>query len=594
MASPKHAIPVSPILGANENLQADLVRVVLSGYDATAAQGARLAVLHARNAASSLSFAQDLTGLLTNSRLSIHDGTNWGRLRGGIDNAVAVGNLRGAYVGGIVTDPVGVFVNGDVSLLHFDLNGRLLTLATLAGGVGPFAQGDFDSIAGNEATATALWVRSAVTGLDATLVAGARNVPIAARGAVAAQAYTLERLLVDGVVRGDDSATYSAIAARAAVAAQAYTVVRLCTDSILRADDGATYSSLTARAAGAAHSEALMHLLSSSCVYGYDASLGVGVRDVPIGTDLASAISGRLATAFRGLNTDSLTCGIDNTVAAPNNVIRPVEVRPLVTATDISGLYGLVTLGMQYVRDETSGTVVRVGGDVASAVSGVTASARRGPYSMAVNVGIDNTAVAVLRPVEIEGATSASASARESWYSLGVLQSRESGFAAARRGKRFYTTNPVAGTPLTCQTAYVATTPSLMIRVNSANIRAIIRSLSFTIANTPGALVGVMLKLDTTDRYSAAGTQLTPANTNEESATAAVAQVWENPTAAAEGGTQRVLVQDLVSNVAGTKWQLKVEDSVLLGITAATLLLYVWSATTAPQIYHQEDHEEVS
>lgn len=213
---------------------------------------------------------------------------------------------------------------------------------------------------------------------------------------------------------------------------------------------------------------------------------------------------------------------------------------------------------------------------------------------MAVNVGIDNTAVAVLRPVEIEGATSASASARESWYSLGVLQSRESGFAAARRGKRFYTTNPVAGTPLTCQTAYVATTPSLMIRVNSANIRAIIRSLSFTIANTPGALVGVMLKLDTTDRYSAAGTQLTPANTNEESATAAVAQVWENPTAAAEGGTQRVLVQDLVSNVAGTKWQLKVEDSVLLGITAATLLLYVWSATTAPQIYHQEDHEEVS
>jgi len=125
MASPKHAIPVSPILGANENLQADLVRAILSGYDATAAQGARIAVLAAKNANSSPDFDQDLTGLLTNARLAVHDGTNWGRLRGGIDNAVAAGNLRGMYVGGIVTEPADVFVDGDVSLLHFDLQGRL-------------------------------------------------------------------------------------------------------------------------------------------------------------------------------------------------------------------------------------------------------------------------------------------------------------------------------------------------------------------------------------------------------------------------------------------------------------------------------------
>src|SRR3990172_6045507 len=46
--------------------------------------------------------------------------------QGGVDNAVASASPQGAFVGGIVTSPLPVFVTGDVSLLHFNTRGRLL------------------------------------------------------------------------------------------------------------------------------------------------------------------------------------------------------------------------------------------------------------------------------------------------------------------------------------------------------------------------------------------------------------------------------------------------------------------------------------
>ena len=707
MASPKHAIPVSPILGANENLQADLVRAILSGYDATAAQGARIAVLAAKNANSSPDFDQDLTGLLTNARLAVHDGTNWGRLRGGIDNAVAAGNLRGAYVGGVVTDPVGVFANGDVSLLHFDVNGRLLTTAVAVIPPGTFAQGDFDSIAANEAIVTALWVRSAVTGYDASAAVGSRNVPVVARNfdAITDVDADLIGLLTNSRLAfyNGDINKWERLEGRAALAAQPYGLGRILTDSVVRGDDGATYSAVAARAAGAAHSEALIHLLSSACVYGYDASLGVGVRDVPIGTDLASAISGRLATAFRGLNTDSLTCGIDNTVAAPNNVVRPVEARNFDADADVdAALVGLLTSTRNSLYRLQSNTWNRVQGDQVSAISGLAATGIVAAYSASVAFGLDNTAAAVLRPVEArlvnltsipatayglvtlseiyarDVATSipayvasdtpslVSGRATNSLYALytnalvagqdttgaavlrpvearagsvaiadtvirlfsasslyafdgtnqrrlnanfyasvganteeiapglNVYQARADEFAAARRGKRFYGTHQTPGTLITAQTAFVATTPTLMYRINSAAVRAIIRSLDISIANTPGGLVYVTVAIDTADRYDSAGTAITLQNSNEESVTAAVGLHYFNPTANAAGAGTRYLGTWVVPATAGANISLDLADSVLLGPTASTLLVYIWSATTAPQLVHALDLEEVS
>lgn len=51
---------------------------------------------------------------------------DWIRLEGGVDNSPGPATPQVAFVGGVVTDPVDAFVDGDVSGLHFDLGGRLL------------------------------------------------------------------------------------------------------------------------------------------------------------------------------------------------------------------------------------------------------------------------------------------------------------------------------------------------------------------------------------------------------------------------------------------------------------------------------------
>lgn len=472
----------------------------------------------------------------------IHNGAGWIRAQGGVDNVAAGGANQGAFVAGIARTALPVYADGDVALPTFDLTGRLQVNAE------GILDTDDDSIAAAQETSLVIPLNYAFT--------GAAWQRIQARGAVADQAYTINRLLTDSVVRGDDATDYPVIAARAAVADQAYTLVRLLTDSVVRGDDGTDYPAIAARASGAAHSEALIHLLSSSCVYGYDATLGVGARDVPIGTDLASAISGRLATAFRGLNTDSLMCGIDNTVAAPNNVLRPVEARALSGYEGAaSTLLGLLTMSQMAALDGSNGFVYRI-------------------LSQTGN--------------------SPSAGVNENSRGLFVLQARESGFAAARRGRRFYATHQTPGTLVTGQTAFVTTTPTYMYRINVATIRAIIRSIHLSLANTPGGLVYVTLAIDTADRWSAGGSLETLQNTNEESATAAAGLFYENPTATAAGGGTRYLGTWIMPATPGASLDLDLQDGVLLGITASTLLIYVYAATTAPQIAHVIDLEEVS
>lgn len=79
-----------------------------------------------RNADADDDFAEALLGLVTNARLSIRGATNFEIWNGGTDNAAAIASPAGAFIAGVVTDPLDVFVDGDVSLLHFDLSGRLL------------------------------------------------------------------------------------------------------------------------------------------------------------------------------------------------------------------------------------------------------------------------------------------------------------------------------------------------------------------------------------------------------------------------------------------------------------------------------------
>lgn len=90
---------------------------------------------------------------------------------------------------------------------------RLAVDAIISGPAGAFAQGDFDSVAVDEATATAQWVRAAVTGRDTSAAVGSQNVPVEARSAAGAEVATLIRLhtaswgqsynLLGGDIRGN-------------------------------------------------------------------------------------------------------------------------------------------------------------------------------------------------------------------------------------------------------------------------------------------------------------------------------------------------------------------------------------------------------
>jgi len=171
-------------------------------------------------------------------------------------------------------------------------------------------------------------------------------------------------------------------------------------------------------------------------------------------------------------------------------------------------------------------------------------------------------------------------------------------YAAARRGKRFYATHQTPGTLITAQTSFVATTPTFMYRINSAAIRAIVRSFNLSIQNTPGGPVFVCLAIDTADRYDSAGTAVTLQNSNEESATAAVGLFYTNPTANAAGAGTRYLNTWVIPASVGGNMNIDLGDGVLLGPgttpNGSTLLIYVWAASTAPDLTFGLDIEEVA
>lgn len=586
----------------------------------------------------------------------VNNGTGWIRAQGGTDNASAGTANQGQFVGGIVTDPLDAFADGDFSLLHFDTNGRLLVNAegvtdtdddAIAAGqetslginlnygydgtdwgrmriksaaaatsderlahlstMAVLAMIDTTAPAGSmeipiaanrnvgaamSETAYFLPTRSAVTGIDASAVAGSQNVPVAARNADVDGDYlaTLVGLLTNARVcnwnpdtgaweRGtvlrwdsyeDQANTYQAlltgsltlglnsfsadlqiIESRAAVTAQAYTLNRLLTDTVVRGDNGTTYSAVAARDfdANADVAATLVGLVTNSRMAVINNATSDWARWVG---ELVGSVSGRVATTIFAAYTNSVTVGIDNTGAA---VLRPVEARTGVSAGYAYTLYGLLTNS-------------RIAGY--NAISG------------------DWGILTSHNAVSVAGSTS------EGALALSVAQARADEFAAARRGKRFYGTHQTPGTLITAQTSFVATTPTLMYRINSAAIRAIIRSINISVANTPGGVVYVTLAIDTADRWSAGGTLVTLQNSNEESATAAVGLFYTNPTATAAGGGTRYLGTWIVPASAAANYDVDVADGILLGPTASTLLVYVWSATTAADLVFTVDLEEVA
>jgi hypothetical protein len=485
----------------------------------------------------------------------MHDpsATRWIREEGGVDNAPAPAGVQGQYFAGIARAALVAYADGDTVVPTFDIAGRLMV-----------NMGGIAVVPDNDAVVAGVDQESVLNlnyGYDPT-GANWRRLNVCPPGTSPVD----ERLMA------------------------------LRTSAFLRAINplaaaGSRGVILNAGAASTVQDETLMRLLCRCALAGLDYSAAALSQSVAIAARNVGVTP--VDERYPGLYGLAFVRGINSGAAAGSQGVA-VEARDGTAATSfLKALIGLTTNSRMAAYRLNSNDWYGISGDIVSQVSGTLATAPLASYANAIAVGIDNTAAAVLRPVEVEGATSVSASAREAWYSLATHPARGSGWAAAKRGGRFQTTNSTVGLAVTGQLAYVATTPTLMLRINSALIRAIPRSLSISLANVPGGVVTVYAALDTSDRYSAAGTAVTPSNTNEESATAAVALFYENPTAAAAGATTRPLGHWTIPPSLGSILDLDFEDSDLLGITAATLLIYIYAPVTAPQVFYHFDHEEV-
>jgi hypothetical protein len=396
------------------------------------------------------------------------------------------------------------------------------------------------------------------------------------------------------------------------------TVNRLCVDATLggvvpvsQLDDDVIAAGLTS-------------LLVINENYGFDGTNWRRVNSAALGT---TAIDERRL----GLLGAAFVRGINSGAAAGSQGVA-VEARVFAASGDVAKtLYGLMTNSRLSVFDQVTSDWTILYGQAPSAISGVVATSPRAMYTAAINVGIDNTGAAVLRPVEARtglsfadasyglmvnarlgtyyipatstanltstGASSASSNTGETGAGLQTLQARESGFSAARRGKRFVMTGQSPGTLITGGTSFVATAPALMLRINSASYRAIIRSLHLAIGNTPGGPVYVTVALDTSDRYSSGGAAVAPQNMNEESATATGVLAYDNSVAivaSAAGGGTRYIGNTIVPASQGATVDIDLKDGVLMGPTASTLLVYVWAVTTPPQFTYNLEFEDVT
>jgi hypothetical protein len=553
----------------------------------------------------------------------------WIRMEGGVDNGPAGATaVQAQYIAGIARAALAVYADGDTCVPTFDIAGRLMTnsgniivendddsilaaqdhdtviplnyafdgtnwrrvqamavaaatderlmhLLTGASAYGRLSGAAAGSksvpIEANTPGTTpmderylALYALAHLRGLDIGLAAGSQDVAIAADTADAIPAdERLEGIYSLAFMRALDTSQAAGAMGRAL---QARVIAASVDERLYELLVGArVIGTNTSAAAGSQGvpiegrptgtglmSEALQYLFVRAHLAALDQSQAGGQKSVPVEARLPSAISGLAVGAPWALMTAAIATGIDNTGAA---VLRPVEARA-----------GVATLTDTFYRLFTQALLTATDGSFT-------------------------------RRILASASLSVAGSETESAVAMDVVQARASGFAAARRGKRFVTANQTPGTDVTVPVvgAFDATKPLLMLRVNSAAIRAIVRSLKVQLTNTPGSLVRLQLCIDTADRYSAAGTAVVPQNTNEESVTAAVALAYETPTASAAGAGTRYLQPGILNPVQGEEAEFNLEDGVLLGPTAATLLVYAWQASgTAGTLTWWMEHEEVS
>lgn len=148
-------------------------------------------------------------------------------------------------------------------------------------------------------------------------------------------------------------------------------------------------------------------------------------------------------------------------------------------------------------------------------------------------------------------------------------------------GRRWAVAHQAPGTTITGQTSFSATTPTFLINQANSAHRLVLSNLALCQIGTPaGGTIHVAVAIDSTDRYSAGGTAITPQATAMPSGLLAGFSFRYNPTATSPSAV-RYLYEWTQPAWAGSIFNPDMHDGVLVGFTGS-ILVYTWAATTAP------------
>ena len=156
-------------------------------------------------------------------------------------------------------------------------------------------------------------------------------------------------------------------------------------------------------------------------------------------------------------------------------------------------------------------------------------------------------------------------------------------YASCMGGRRFVVAATTPGTALGGQTSYSATSPTFLIRPKPTATRALVLS-NFTLSQVSpaaGDLLHIALVIDSTDRYSSAGTAFTPRSANSDSSLTSDYEFYHNATASGEGAGTRFLYEWTQPVWLGCVFNPDFHDGVVIG-PGGSILVYTWAAATAP------------
>lgn len=159
-------------------------------------------------------------------------------------------------------------------------------------------------------------------------------------------------------------------------------------------------------------------------------------------------------------------------------------------------------------------------------------------------------------------------------------------YTYSRHGQLWMVT-PVAANPATTftgQTSWVATTPTFLIRKAAASpaTRTILKRIRLSQDGTvAGSDITIAIMIDTTDRYSAAGTLIAQAQPSMAQNETSSFTVRANATASAASANVRTIDTVKIDASLGAVFEYDTEGQIMIAETGS-ILIYTYATATGP------------